>query len=70
MFGFPISGELWEDGRLVQYFERNRFEFHPENAPPYDVLIGRFGAERLADFGPQSVDHAARLCPERLPVFQ
>ncbi|HEU5016121.1 MAG TPA: hypothetical protein VFT66_26595 [Roseiflexaceae bacterium] len=51
MFGLPISGELWEDGRLVQYFERNRFEFHPENAPPYDVLIGRFGAERLAASG-------------------
>lgn len=29
-FGYPISEEIVEDGRIVQYFERARFEFHPE----------------------------------------
>jgi thermitase len=48
VFGFPISEEFserGEDGReyVVQYFERHRFEYHPENAPPYDVLLGRMG---------------------------
>jgi thermitase len=48
VFGFPISEEFverGEDGRdyTVQYFERHRFEYHPENAPPYDVLLGRMG---------------------------
>ena len=26
----------------VQYFERARFEQHPENRFPYDVLLGQF----------------------------
>ena len=47
VFGFPISSELVEQGRTVQYFERQRFELHPENQPPYDVLLGRLGAEAL-----------------------
>jgi hypothetical protein len=31
----------------VQYFERAIFERHPENEPPYDVLLGLLGAMRL-----------------------
>ncbi|HUS14903.1 MAG TPA: CAP domain-containing protein [Chloroflexia bacterium] len=45
-FGYPLAEETWEEGRLVQYFERQRFEYHPENAgTPYEVLLGRLGAE-------------------------
>jgi hypothetical protein len=51
VFGFPISSEFIEDGRTVQFFERQRFELHPENAPPYDVLLGRLGVEALARRG-------------------
>jgi hypothetical protein len=29
---------------LVQWFERARFEYHPENKAPYDVLLGRLGS--------------------------
>jgi hypothetical protein len=29
----------------VQWFERARFEHHPENDPPYDVLLGLLGVE-------------------------
>ena len=53
IFGYPISEPLDEknsaDGKtyLVQYFERNRFEFHPENQPPYDVLLGLLGKDDL-----------------------
>ena len=34
-----------EDGNTytVQYFERVRMEFHPENDYPHDVLLGQFG---------------------------
>jgi len=32
-------------------FERNRFELHPENARPYDVLLGRLGDDRLKQLG-------------------
>ena len=46
--GYPISGEFrerLEDGSeyTVQYFERVRLERHPENQPPYDILLGQFG---------------------------
>jgi hypothetical protein len=50
--GYPISGELQErseiDGKTytVQYFERAVFELHPENAPPYDVLLSLLGSLR------------------------
>ncbi|MGN6756498.1 MAG: hypothetical protein ACTHMJ_08925 [Thermomicrobiales bacterium] len=50
--GFPLSDErqeLLEDGQTytVQYFERVRMEYHPENQPPYDVLLGQFGRREL-----------------------
>ncbi len=57
-FGFPISEvlrEALEDGRAyeVQYFERARFERHPENAAPNDILLGQFGRQILsAPWGP------------------
>ena len=46
--GYPLSGEFaeyLEDGRAytVQYFERVRLEYHPENLAPNDVLLGQFG---------------------------
>jgi hypothetical protein len=62
VFGFPISPPSQEinrdDGQpyLTQWFERNRFELHPENAAPYDVLLGRLGDDRLRW---QSVDWQA-----------
>ena len=41
--------ERLDDGTTssVQYFERARFEYHPENAAPYDVLLGQFGRRLL-----------------------
>ena len=51
VFGYPITAATTEqtaEGRfLTQYFERNRFELHPEKARPYDVLLGRLGDDRL-----------------------
>jgi plastocyanin len=47
--GYPISGEFVEVSELngrsytVQYFERAVFELHPENQPPYDVLLSQLG---------------------------
>jgi hypothetical protein len=47
--GYPISDEFVEksdlNGKeyLVQYFERAVFEYHPENQPPYDVLLSQLG---------------------------
>lgn len=50
--GYPISEEFDEvsatNGRTyhVQYFERAVFEMHPENAPPYNVLLSLLGTFR------------------------
>ncbi len=50
--GYPISEEFQEksdlDGKTytVQYFERAVFEFHPENKPPYNVLLSQLGTFR------------------------
>jgi hypothetical protein len=47
--GYPISEEFVEvsdlNGKeyLVQYFERAVFEYHPENPPPFDVLLSQLG---------------------------
>jgi endonuclease YncB( thermonuclease family) len=47
--GYPISDEFQEfsplDGApyLVQYFERAVFEYHPEKAPPNNVLLSQLG---------------------------
>lgn len=57
VFGFPITGARDELNRdtnktyLTQWLERNRFEAHSENAPPYDVLLGRLGDDRLLQQG-------------------
>ncbi|ACZ37456.1 N-acetylmuramoyl-L-alanine amidase [Sphaerobacter thermophilus] len=48
IFGYPLTEEIVEDGRTVQYFERAVFEWWPENRPPYQVLLRRLGAAALA----------------------
>jgi glucose/arabinose dehydrogenase len=55
IFGLPISEQRDEEGSegrfSTQWFERERFELHPENAAPYDVLLGRLGDEALHQQG-------------------
>jgi hypothetical protein len=50
LWGYPLSGLLDErlpDGSTikVQWYERARLEYHPENQPPYNVLLGRLAAD-------------------------
>jgi len=54
IFGYPISEEFGEanpeDGKfyVVQYFERARFELHPESkGTDYEVQLGLFGKQAL-----------------------
>jgi hypothetical protein len=53
-FGYPISEEFGEinpqDGQFytVQYFQRARFEYHPQNVgTPYEVQLGQLGRQFL-----------------------
>jgi tripartite motif-containing protein 71 len=49
--GFPISEEHPEydentgKAYVTQWFERARMEYHPENAEPYNILLGLLGNE-------------------------
>jgi hypothetical protein len=51
VYGYPISEPFEEvsatDGKLytVQYFERNRLEWHPELPDPHKVSLGLLGVE-------------------------
>ena len=49
LFGYPISQEFTDPatGLTVQYFERAVFEYHADNAAPYQVLLQRLGAGML-----------------------
>ena len=54
VLGFPITSAVLESveggaAYTVQYFERQRLEWHPENAgTPYEVLLGRLGVLLLS----------------------
>ena len=51
VFGYPLSEQFQEvnpdtgETYWVQYFERNRFEYHPNNPAEFQVLLGRLGAQ-------------------------
>lgn len=54
LFGLPISEPFTDpkSGLLVQYFERARFEYHPENkGTPYEVLLSLLGNQELKTRG-------------------
>ncbi len=65
VFGYPISPpscipnpDANGKGQLfAQWFERQRMEYHPENAgTKYEVLLGRLGAERAEGAQGSSLD--------------
>ncbi len=57
VFGYPLVDAKMERNPdlkvslLTQWTERNRLEAHPEQQPPFDILLGRMGAERLQQLG-------------------
>jgi hypothetical protein len=72
--GYPISDEFQERSDLngktyrVQYFQRAVFEHHPENTPPYNVLLSQLGTFRFkAKHGGGSVP--TPITPPTLPNF-
>ena len=53
IFGLPIGDPIRENGLLVQYFERERMELHPE-------LVGTRYEVQLAHLGAAALQAAAR----------
>jgi hypothetical protein len=76
LFGLPLTEATVEvnpaDGRpyLTQWFERARFEWHPDNPDPYRVLGGLLGRESTRTFGPVELEPPSvqYLWPSNLPA--
>jgi len=55
IFGYPLSEVMTEGGYQVQYFERARFEWHPENiGTDWEVALGHLGVDAAARTGAAS----------------
>ncbi len=73
--GLPLTDEFEEtnptNGKTyrVQYFERARFEAHPENPAPYTVLLGLLGTEQFAAKYPQGGPARAGACASGAQEF-
>jgi N-acetylmuramoyl-L-alanine amidase len=53
LFGYPRTEELQEGGRTVQYFQRARFEWHPERGgTPDEVRLAPLGESVTTGQGP------------------
>jgi hypothetical protein len=51
-FGLPRTDEMTEDGRLVQYFQRGRLEYHPERAgTDGEVVLASLGSQTAVSRG-------------------
>lgn len=68
VFGYPLSEEYSDDeGRVVQWFERARFEWWPgTNGQRYDVLQGLVGRESSL-YARDVANHAASFAPVPQP---
>lgn len=49
-FGYPISEKLFEDGYLVQYFQRARLEWHPEIVSGSQMRVTNLGERYIERF--------------------
>jgi hypothetical protein len=76
--GYPISEEFQEVSDLngqtykVQYFQRAVFEFHPEQAPPFNVLLSQLGTFRYRQkyLSPPATATPVPALPTNTPVPQ
>ncbi len=75
-FGYPITEMMVENGRIVQYFERARLEWHPDNPPGLRVQLGRLGEIYLDRFLPSSEERdpesgsSQRILPPPVTALQ
>lgn len=67
VFGYPITELIPENGTVVQYFQRAKMEWHPENAFGHEITLGNLGDEYIARAGlPPSA--LARATPLSAPL--
>ena len=64
IFGFPRSEFMYEDGRIVQYFQRARMEWHPEITSGSQMRLTPLGEIYIERFGvPGNYDDPVDLAP-------
>ncbi len=51
VFGYPISEMINQNGLVIQYFQRGKMEWHPENPVSYQVTLGTLGNEYIVRRG-------------------
>jgi len=51
IFGYPRSEFMYEDGYIVQYFQRARMEWHPEDLSGPQMRVTRLGEVYTGRFG-------------------
>lgn len=71
LFGYPISEPALEtnasgDTVLTQWYERARFEYHPDNPDEFKVLLGLLGTESI----PVATDQMQLLNPANGATIQ
>jgi hypothetical protein len=62
-FGYPISNFILLNQRIVQYFQKARFEWHTELPPGQKVVLAPIGIEYFNVIG----EDQARRLPEPIP---
>ena len=68
VLGLPLSEEVSEDGVTVQWFQKARLEWRPNNPPGQRVQLGLIGQEHLklaAEYVPRA---AIQLAPAKPPL--
>jgi hypothetical protein len=65
-WGLPLTAELQENGRIVQYYDYGRFEYHPDDPNGVVVQFGELGRQlqpfvlrRTSGSGSSAVNEAA-----------
>lgn len=51
VFGYPRSEFMHEGGRVVQYFQRAKMEWHPQSPAGSRIRLANLGEEHLRKFG-------------------
>jgi hypothetical protein len=64
VFGYPITELLMEGGTVVQYFQRAKMEWHPENPISSQIALGNLGTEYLAR-NPLPIPTTGQVSPQR-----
>ncbi len=76
-WGLPLTPELNEDGRIVQYYDFGRFEYHPDDPNGAVVQFGDLGRQtqpfmvrRVSGSGSDAANEAALAARAWAPIGQ